>query len=204
MNHLEIFAPDDWMQLMSACSQSQEYLLKAVLDLKYDLERSHHHTIIRSISSRLKSMDSLINKLKKLNQPVTPAAASLALHDIIGIRIICSYLCDIDTVLVSLRSIPYLQILEIKDYINFPKESGYRSLHVIGCCSVTGENLLCEFQLRTTAMDSWAALEHQLRYKQNRPDSEFVNRELLDCSNLLYETDLRMERIHHHLKEQED
>lgn len=188
-----------WNELMQACSRTQEYLLNSILNLKYSMERGRHHSLIRSLSARLKTMDSIQSKLVRLNLGVSAQNAATILHDIAGIRIICSYLDDIASVIESLRQIEHYRILEIKDYIKSPKASGYRSLHVIGECDISGKPVLCEIQMRTTAMDSWAALEHQMRYKKDLPDSDYVNRELLECSALLYESDCRMQQIHSYL-----
>lgn len=204
MNSQNRWIPTGWQDLMIECTNVQDYLLHCVLDLKYDLERRTGHTVIRSVSSRLKTYDSLRRKLERLEQPVTPESAASALHDIVGIRIICSYLGDVRKVLGELSHLGGFTITEIKDYISRPKPSGYRSLHVIGVCGAGGHPVACEFQLRTTAMDSWAALEHQMRYKKDFPQSDFVNAELYDCSCLLFENDLRMERIFHYIQNQED
>lgn len=193
---------DDWNELLYYCAKTQEYLLGAVLNLKYAIETDRHHTLIRSMSTRLKSLDSVKAKLGRLHLEVTPQSASASLHDIIGIRIICSYLDDIPEVVDELRTIDQFEILEIKDYIHHPKPSGYRSLHLIGICTGSGRPVLCEMQLRTTAMDSWAALEHQMRYKKGLPQSDYVNEELLACADLLYASDVKMQNVHVYLKKQ--
>lgn len=191
---------EDWNQLLYACSKTQEYLLNSVLDLKYSLEREHHHTMIRSMSGRLKTLESIRSKLARFDLADTPQNASENLHDIAGIRIICSYLNDIEPVMEALKALEKLEILQVKDYISHPKPSGYRSMHLVGICSASGFPVLCEIQLRTAAMDSWASLEHQMRYKKGLPDYEFVNRELLTCASLLHESDLKMQNIFEYLQ----
>lgn len=203
MTEPAIWHASSWMELMNACAKSQEYLLNQILNLKYSLERGHHHTLIRSISSRLKTQASLSAKLARFDLPDTPASASEHLHDIVGIRIICAYLSDIGEVVDALKTIPKFQILEIKDYITHPKPGGYRSLHVIGLCTAAGHPLQCELQLRTTSMDAWAALEHQMRYKKDLPESRYVNEELKACAKLLYETDERMEKIYRFIRQRD-
>lgn len=203
MNDLNVWTTDDWMELMKACSKTQEYLITSVLNLKYSIERNRRHTLLRSISGRLKTLESVQHKLARLNLEVTPASACVNLHDIVGIRIICSYINDIFQVIEELEQIAYFRITEIKDYISNPKPSGYRSLHVIGICTASGYPVQCEIQLRTTAMDSWASLEHQLRYKKNLPKSQYVNEQLLHCSSILYESDEIMQKIHDYLEDPE-
>ncbi|MBF0579264.1 GTP pyrophosphokinase family protein [Erysipelotrichaceae bacterium RD49] len=195
-----VWTTDDWDEMLYTCSRTQEYLLTSLLNLKYSIERDHHHTMLRSISSRLKSRESIEKKLVRYRFEVSAASACQNLHDIIGLRVILSYIDDIYSLVDALSTIENYQILEIKDYIKHPKKTGYRSLHVIGRCDATnGRPVLCEIQLRTTAMDSWAALEHQLRYKKDLPDSDYVNRELLECAKMLNETDIKMQQIHRYL-----
>lgn len=195
-----VWSTNDWDKMLYTCSRTQEYMLTSLLNLKYSVERDHHHTMLRSISGRLKTRESIEKKLVRYRFEVSPASACQNLHDIIGLRIICSYIDDIYSVVDVLNTIDHYHILEVKDYIKHPKKSGYRSLHVIGLCTaVQNRPVLCEIQLRTTAMDSWAALEHQLRYKKNLPDSEYVNRELLECATMLNQTDVKMQRIHRFL-----
>lgn len=192
--------PATWYSLFSLCAKAQESLLHVLLDLKYDLERSTKHTIIRSVSGRLKSSQSVHAKLRRLGLEDCPRCAYENLHDIAGIRLICSYLEDLDRVRDALLKHPGLQVLEIKDYVRHPKASGYRSVHVIARIFVQDCPVQCEIQLRTAAMDSWAALEHQLRYKALPGMSETISSELTECAHLLYEADCRMQKIHTELK----
>lgn len=198
-NEKEEWNDRSWKQLMETCLKTHDYILRSVLNLKYDLERNRNHSLIRSISGRLKTMDSLSAKLQRLGYEVTVKDAAEVLHDIVGIRIVCSYLNDIYSAIERLQTLDRIQITEIKDYVAHPKPSGYRSVHVIGLCDITGENIQFEIQLRTTAMDSWAALEHQMRYKKDLPESIFVNQELYECAQMLFETDCRMQTIHSYL-----
>lgn len=199
MTDLKVWEAEDWMELMKACSKTQEYLITSVLNLKYSIERNRKHTLLRSISGRLKTLESIKHKLARLNLEVSPQAASISLHDIVGIRVICSYINDIAQVVDAIEEIENFEITEIKDYISNPKPSGYRSLHVIGICTASGYPVQCEIQLRTTAMDSWAALEHQLRYKKSIPKSQYVDEQLLHCSSILFESDEIMQKIHDYL-----
>lgn len=192
----------DWNGLLYFCTKIQEYMLGSILNRKYSIEDGHSHTLIRSMSSRLKSAESIQSKLEGMGLDPTPSKALECLHDLIGFRLICSYMDDIPEIIEELRTIPHFEILEIKDYIRHPKPSGYRSLHLIGRCTAFDPPVLCEIQLRTTAMDSWAALEHQMRYKKDLPESDYVNQELLACASLLYESDVKMQNVHRFLKQQ--
>lgn len=192
--------PATWHSLFSLCAKAQESLLHVLLDLKYDLERSTKHTIIRSVSGRLKSSQSVHAKLQRFNLEDSPQSAYENLHDIAGIRLICSYLEDLDRVRDALLAHRGLEVLEVKDYVRRPKASGYRSIHVIVRICVQDFPVQCEIQLRTAAMDSWAALEHQLRYKATPGMSGKISAELTECADLLYEADCRMQKIHTELK----
>lgn len=191
----KLYLAEDYGDMFAVLSKAQDLLLRQVLNLKYDMERNTGHTLIRSISGRLKSLEGIQSKLRRLNLPVSPQSACENLHDIVGIRIICSYLDDIPVIIDSLRKLDLIDILEERDYISHPKASGYRSMHVIIRIHTWAGDVLGEIQIRTTAMDSWAALEHQMRYKKNLAYNEYVNKELLEVAELLYETDQRMQNI---------
>ena len=154
---------------------------------------------IHSVSSRIKSPDSTRQKLARHGLPYTIDNVMNNLNDIAGVRIICKYITDIYHVRdLLLKSDRYAFIKE-KDYIKTPKPSGYRSLHLIveTYVSVDGENrkIRCEIQLRTSAMDSWASLEHNMRYKSDLPENEQINESLKSCAEALHNTDLEMQRI---------
>ena len=154
---------------------------------------------IHSVTSRIKSPDSTRQKLARHGLPYTIDNVMNNLNDIAGVRIICKYITDIYHVRdLLLKSDRYAFIKE-KDYIKTPKPSGYRSLHLIveTYVSVDGENrkIRCEIQLRTSAMDSWASLEHNMRYKSDLPENEQINESLKSCAEALHNTDLEMQRI---------
>ena len=121
------------------------------------------------------------------------------LHDIAGVRVICPYISDIYTVRDILLKQPDIKKIEEKDYIAFPKESGYRSLHVVVETPVylsnTEHHIKVEIQLRTIAMDFWASLEHELRYKTTAKIPEGIRRELRHCAETIAMTDQEMEEI---------
>lgn len=200
----ECWNPKDWKELLQACSKTQQYLLNSIFTLKPSIEENRRHTLIRSMSSRLKDLESIRLKLTRYQFEDSPASAAKNLHDIVGLRLICSYLNDIYSVVDHLETLENFKILQVKDYIKEPKPSGYRSLHVIGLCDFSGHPIQCEIQLRTAAMDSWAAIEHQMRYKKNLPDSQYVNQELLECARLLYESDVKMQTLHTYVDDQKD
>ena len=154
---------------------------------------------IETVKSRIKSPESIANKLIKRNLPVTFESMTANLHDIAGVRVICPYISDIYTVRDILLKQPDIKKIEEKDYIAFPKESGYRSLHVVVETPVylsnTEHHIKVEIQLRTIAMDFWASLEHELRYKTTAKIPEGIRRELRHCAETIAMTDQEMEEI---------
>ena len=154
---------------------------------------------IDSVRSRIKTPVSIINKLEKRNLPITFSSMTENLCDIAGVRVICPYISDIYTTKDILLKQPDITLLNEKDYIQNPKESGYRSLHIVVGVPVylsnTEHNVKVEIQLRTIAMDFWASLEHELRYKTKSSVSESIKRELFRCAETIAMTDRQMEQI---------
>lgn len=170
------------------------------LDLiEKECEAQQRRAPIRSVTSRIKSPGSINRKLKSKGLPLTMRSILEELNDVAGVRIVCEYIPDIYAVRDALLSGGHIELLREKDYIKHPKPNGYRSLHLIVHVPLPlhgGVRMVkCEIQLRTTAMDSWAGLEHNLRYKKDRPYDAEIDRELRECAGLLAETDRRMEAI---------
>ncbi len=154
---------------------------------------------IETIKSRLKSPDSIAGKLEKKHLPITFDAMIENLNDIAGIRVICPYISDIYKVRDILLKQPDIKLIKQNDYIENPKESGYRSLHIIVetpvYLSQSQHNVKVEIQLRTIAMDFWASLEHELRYKTSTKIPDSVRRELYRVAETIAMTDREMEEI---------
>ena len=154
---------------------------------------------ISTVKSRIKTPESIAKKLEKKGLTVNFDTMVKELNDIAGVRVICPYISDIYAVRDMLLKQPDLKLLKQTDYIENPKESGYRSLHLVMeipvYLSKTKHTVRVEIQLRTIAMDFWASLEHQLRYKNsaNVPDS--VRRELFRVAETIAMTDREMEEI---------
>ena len=120
--------------------------------------------------------------------------------DFAGVRVVCNYMDDIYTVEESLLRQDDIKLLKRKDYIKNPKESGYRSLHLLVevpiFLSDRTYNMPVEIQIRTIAMDTWASLEHELKYKSKKELPGYVVQELQNCAKSMAEIDASMERIH--------
>ncbi|WP_294430216.1 GTP pyrophosphokinase family protein [uncultured Treponema sp.] len=154
---------------------------------------------IETVKSRIKTPQSIASKLEKKKLPVTFDSMVENLHDIAGVRVICPYISDIYSVRDMLLKQPDITLLEEKDYIKHPKESGYRSLHLVievpVYLSESTHHVKVEVQLRTIAMDFWACLEHELHYKTTTNVPESVRRELFRVAETIAMTDREMEEI---------
>lgn len=163
-----------------------------------DLSLKKHRNPIHHVESRIKSPESIFEKLGRYGKEPTLENMERYIMDIAGIRIICSYIQDVYNMLDLLRRQDDLVIVNVKDYIANPKPNGYRSLHVIVRIPVyfldKKELIPVEIQLRTIAMDFWASLEHDLKYKAVR-EIEGIDsfRELKDCSRIIEEVESRMQ-----------
>ncbi|MBR4225126.1 MAG: GTP pyrophosphokinase family protein [Oscillospiraceae bacterium] len=161
------------------------------------------------LNGRIKSDESMREKLQQRGLAETPENALRAVHDSIGIRIICSFLSDIYTNIDYIRSLPCFEVISEKDYITKAKPNGYRSYHMIVSFtapfadadgSVPGK-FFAEIQLRTLAMDSWAALEHKMKYKKDIKDQALIVSELKRCADEMASCDLSMETIRQLIEE---
>lgn len=170
-----------------------------VLNEQYALR--YDRNPIESIKSRVKSYDSLLKKIRKKNIPLTLEAIEEQIWDVAGIRVICSFQDDIYLLADCLLQQDDIKLIEIKDYIKNPKPNGYRSLHLIVEIPIflqdEKRNVKVEVQLRTIAMDSWASLEHKLKYKKNLPAEQLekISDELKHCADISAELDARMQTV---------
>lgn len=174
-------------------------VMDALKIIEQEWEDSGDRMPIHSITSRVKSPNSIQKKLTRHGLPFTIDNVMHNLHDIAGVRVICKYISDIYRVRDLLLASDKFTFIKEKDYIKTPKPSGYRSLHLIVETDVAvGEEMKkirCEIQLRTSAMDSWASLEHNMRYKSDLPENEQINDSLKKCAEVLHSTDIEMQRI---------
>ena len=160
----------------------------------------YDHSPIHHIEYRIKTVDSIVEKLKRRGFEVTLDNIYAHIQDVAGVRVICNYLDDIYYLRSLLARNENFKIIREVDYIQQPKESGYRSLHLI--CDVPiviSEGMLhlpVEIQLRTIAMDMWASLEHELRYKSQRDFSPDDAARLRLCSDAISEIDREMQDIY--------
>ena len=194
---------DEAREILMSFRQLQSYYRCAMLEvetkfrvLNEEFSLRYDRNPINSIHSRLKSGFSIRDKLKRKNLPTTIEAIESNMDDIAGIRVVCAFCEDVYYLEKALLEQDDIELIRRKDYIQNPKPNGYRSLHLIVSVPIFLSNhkrmMKVEVQIRTVAMDSWASLEHQLRYKKDIDNTDEIENELLTCAELSRELDTRM------------
>ena len=167
--------------------------------LNTEFEVRYRRNPISSIHTRLKSQTSIMEKLGRLGLEMTRDNIEQNLHDIAGIRVICSYVDDIYSIADAFIRQADITLISRKDYIKNPKPNGYRSLHLIVSVPIffsnEVKNVHAEIQIRTIAMDFWASLEHQIKYKQNVRNAADNAEQLRKCEEVIAATDNMMKNI---------
>ena len=174
--------------------------VKTKLDvLNKQLSLENDRNPFESISCRIKTVASIVEKLSRKGYELTAESIEKNLNDVAGIRVICSFTEDVYTIAEAFLKQDDITLLEIKDYIANPKPNGYRSLHLIVTVPIflakEKRMMKVEIQLRTIAMDFWASLEHQLRYKKDIDFTSEMEAELLECAEIASELDKRMNKL---------
>ena len=179
------------------CAMLEVQTRFTVLNEEFALE--HGRTPVNSIKTRLKTSPSIREKMERRNIPFSLEAMEQGLNDIAGVRVICAFPEDVNTMANAFLQQDDVVLLQKKDYITNPKPNGYRSLHLIIAIPVhlaDGKRMTkVEIQIRTIAMDFWASLEHQLRYKRANEFTEEMARELYECAQLSAALDNRMDHL---------
>jgi len=189
----------DFLQLQHLHDSAIEIVKTQLNILDNEFSVKFQRNPIHNIESRLKSPQSIIGKLQKKGLPITTDAARRNLLDMAGIRVICYYIDDIYSIAQLLTCHDDFVTIKTKDYIQNPKKSGYRSYHMVINVPIYLSNCKqyapVEIQIRTIAMDFWASLEHQLKYKTHSTVSDELAEELRKCADTISETDNRMQEI---------
>lgn len=168
-----------------------------------DMKEKTGFKLYEHFTTRVKSEDSMLEKLSRKGYEIDTYSALKRVKDSIGLRIVCGFVDDIYKTVVFLRQMPDVTIVTEKDYIQEAKPNGYRSYHLIleiktsfpDCLGNENGKYFVEIQLRTIAMDSWASLEHQMKYKHDITNAEMITRELKRCADELASCDLSMQTI---------
>ena len=168
-----------------------------VLNEEFSLQ--YDRNPINGLKSRLKKFTSITEKLERKGLPLSVESIEENLNDIAGIRVVCAFPDDVYMLADAFLAQDDITLIQKKDYIANPKPNGYRSLHLIVSVPIFLAHekrvMKAEIQLRTIAMDSWASLEHQLRYKKDFEFTEHMANELQICAHLSAELDARMDAL---------
>lgn len=208
LNGLEqLFIGDDVESLKMSFFEMQHLYQSAIREISTKLEILddefqviHKRNPIHHMQSRIKSVKSIFEKLSRKDFEISIESAKENLHDIAGIRVVCYYIEDIYMIAKMLTQQDDINLLKVTDYIKNAKSNGYRSLHLVVTVPVfysdRKEIVPVEIQIRTMAMDFWASLEHQLRYKSIDTIPPSVAKELQECADTIARTDLKMQSIY--------
>ncbi len=188
----QIETPMVWLRYACAIDVMQAKLRL----INADLTERKNRQVIRNMSARIKSPDSIVKKLIRKGREATFRAAADTLNDIAGIRVVCYFSDDIYQVAEMIRKQKDIRVLKEKDYIKHPKKSGYQSLHLIVGVPVAyleeTEEIRVEIQIRSFAMDYWAELDTQMCYKKDAGKMENVGLEIKTYSDLIAGVDGQM------------
>ena len=185
------------MMMMYNCAIREVRTKLEVLNDEMSIRNTHNP--IEMIKARVKKPQSIAEKLIRRGHPVEVDSIMENIHDVAGIRVICSFIDDIYKVASMLAAQDDITVLEVKDYIKNPKANGYRSYHMIVEIPVFFSerklDMKVEVQIRTIAMDFWASLEHQMKYKKEIRDPERIAQELKECAEEISALDDRMQHL---------
>ena len=187
---------ENFNKLMFVYSAALKQLETKMEILKDEFEFFYGMSVIDHTMSRIKKPESIIKKLESKNCDLTYRNLVENINDIAGLRVVCSFKNDIFTIVDVLKNMPDLNIISEKDYVTKPKKSGYSSYHLIVEVPVPFMKQIIpvksEIQIRTMAMDFWASLEHDLKYKTNNKISKKVSNGLVKCAKIINQMDNQM------------
>ena len=188
---------------MSIYESYYDTMIQVMEHIAHQLETEHGDKLYEHLNYRIKGDESMRDKLAKRGLAPTAYNALRKVKDSIGLRVVCLFIDDVYENVALLKSLPGCSVVQEKDYIKDAKPNGYRSYHMIldvvtDAPDVDGKNpghYYVEIQLRTIAMDTWAALEHELKYKKNIANPELITQELHRCANELASCDVSMQTL---------
>lgn len=187
---------DSWETLMFLYNSALKEVGTKLEILNDEFKHIHKYNPIEYIKSRIKSPESIVKKLKK--NGYEPSVENMVAHvrDIAGIRIVCSFTSDIYRLAEMIGKQNDLTVVSVKDYIRNPKESGYKSYHMLVTVPIFLSDRVVdtkvEIQIRTIAMDFWASLEHKIYYKFEGHAPDYISRDLKDCADIVADLDSKM------------
>ncbi len=173
--------------------ETKEYLLNSIQSIRKKLQEDSSFDPVEHCLARIKSEESMREKCRRKGLPETTQSALEEIHDAVGVRIVCAFIKDVYAIKEFISRLDNIEVIEEKDYISHVKPNGYRSYHMI---LKYKHKVYAEIQLRTISMDTWAALEHHLKYKKQIGDrQDLIVKELKRCADELASTDLSMQTI---------
>lgn len=187
---------ENFEKLMFFYSSALKEMDTKIEIMKQEFELFYHYNLIDHVKMRIKTPDSIVKKMKNKKYEMTYKNLIENLNDIAGIRVICPLKEDIWVIREYIRNMQDIQILKEKDYVTYPKKSGYSSYHMIVEVPITVAKQMTfvkvEIQIRTLAMDFWANLEHEMKYKAEGKVNKNVSKELIACAKTINKLDARM------------
>lgn len=200
----EISSKEEYKEVMLKYEFAKKVLQTEIDILLGEYEFNTGYTIVEHIKSRIKNLDSAICKLKKKGYPVDVSNLTSHVHDMIGFRIVCSFLSDVYEIVNIIKSSKRFKVKDESDYIKEPKSSGYISYHLNILVPIYWsdkiEYIEAEVQIRTIAMDFWASLDHKLRYKILDDIPNKLEKEMLNCSDDIRFLDVKMQHLYETVK----
>jgi putative GTP pyrophosphokinase len=199
---------DSWETIILLYNSALKEIGTKLEILNDEFQQVHRYNPIEHIKSRMKTSESIVKKLKKKGYESTIENMVEHVNDIAGIRVICSFTSDIYRVAEMIGNQNDIKVLSIKDYIKNPKESGYKSYHMLVTVPIFLSdkmvNAKVEIQIRTVAMDFWASLEHKIHYKFEGNAPEHIKNELKECARMVSDLDARMLALNDEIRALED
>ena len=179
--------------------ETMQMVLGEITKIRNEMAKELGMDPIEHLLGRIKSEESMREKCRRKGLPETPESALEKIHDAIGLRVVCAFLDDVYTIRDRLLALPRIRLVEETDYIRHVKPNGYRSFHMI---IIVDEKIYAEIQLRTISMDTWAALEHHLKYKKEiGGNTALISAELKRCADELASTDSSMQTLRDMIRE---
>ena len=196
---------DQWKTLMFLYNAALQEIQTRVNILSDEFQHINHYNPIEHVKARIKTAESIVKKLKRLGFEATIDNMYRELHDIAGIRIICSFTSDIYYLAGAISRQNDIEVLMVKDYIANPKPNGYRSYHMVVSVPIylsSGQvEMKVEIQIRTIAMDFWVSLEHKIHYKFEGATPDHMREDLKECADMAALLDERMLALNESLQD---
>lgn len=195
---------DSWKEVTLIYNSALKEIGTKLEILNDEFQHVHRYNPIEHIKSRLKTPESIVKKLKKNGYESTISNMVKYVNDIAGIRVICSFTSDIYRIAEMIAKQDDIKVISIKDYIENPKPSGYKSYHMLVTVPIFLSDRIVdakvEVQIRTVAMDFWASLEHKIHYKFEGNAPQEIKEELIECAKMVSELDARMLSLNERIK----